>query len=118
MMNSMKTPLSSYLATSGTEKKQIPKSVVFVSSGLGGCLGWAVVHPANTVAVRMSLAAMNGKKFSFATMVKENGLASVYDGLTAGVLRQVFYATARFGLFETFRDYAHEIRGKTDFAAR
>ena len=43
---------------------------------------------------------------------------SVWDGLPAGLLRQAFYATARFGLFETARDYAHEIRGKTDFAAR
>jgi solute carrier family 25 oxoglutarate transporter 11 len=38
--------------------------------------------------------------------------------LTAGVLRQVFYATARFGLFETFRDILHERRGRTDFASR
>jgi solute carrier family 25 oxoglutarate transporter 11 len=117
MMNVMKTPLSSYLATS-SEKKPIPKWFVFASSGIGGCMGWSVVHPANTVAVRMSLAAMNGKQFSFKTMVAESGLMSVYDGLSAGLLRQVFYATARFGLFETFRDYAHEIRGKTDFAAR
>jgi len=43
---------------------------------------------------------------------------SVYDGLGAGVLRQVFYATSRFGLFEEFRDRLHEIRGKTDFASR
>ena len=113
----MKTPLSSYLATS-SEKKKLPTWAVFTSSGLGGCFGWAVVHPANTVAVRMSLAAMNGKTFSFATMVKENGLMSVYDGIWAGILRQVVYASARFGLFETAKDWAHEIRGKTDFAAR
>ncbi len=113
----MRTPLSNYLATS-SEKKKLPDSLIFATSGLGGCLGWAVVHPANTVAVRMSLAAMNGKKFSFAAMVKENGLLSVYDGISAGILRQVVYASARFGLFEKGRDWAHEIRGKTDFAAR
>jgi solute carrier family 25 oxoglutarate transporter 11 len=96
----------------------LPKSVIFATSGLGGCLGWVVVHPANTIAVRMNLASVSGKKFCFRTMVKENGIMSVYDGLTAGVLRQVFYATARFGLFETFRDKLHEIRGKTDFASR
>jgi solute carrier family 25 oxoglutarate transporter 11 len=38
--------------------------------------------------------------------------------LAAGVLRQVVYATARLGLFETCRDKLHEFRGKTDFAAR
>mmetsp|Transcript_165 Transcript_165/g.220 ORF Transcript_165/g.220 Transcript_165/m.220 type:complete len:245 (-) Transcript_165:869-1603(-) len=51
-------------------------------------------------------------------MIKQSGWIGLYDGLTAGVLRQVFYATSRFGLFESFRDHLHQIRGKTDFAAR
>jgi len=66
----------------------------------------------------MSLANMSGAKFSFKNMIKENGIMSVYDGLAAGVWRQVFYATSRFGLFEVCRDKLHEIRGKTDFAGR
>lgn len=81
-------------------------------------LGWAVVHPANTLAVRMNLSSMQNKKFHFGTMIKESGWMSLYDGLAAGVLRQVFYATSRFGLFELFRDKLHEYRGKTDFASR
>lgn len=81
-------------------------------------MGWCVVHPANTIAVRWNLASMQGRTFSMKGMVKESGLMSVYDGLSAGVLRQVFYASTRFGLFETFRDKLHEIRGKTDFASR
>ena len=96
----------------------LPKSVIFATSGLGGCLGWAIVHPANTLAVRTNLASMQGKTFSFSAMVKENGLMSLYDGVGAGLWRQVFYASSRFGLFETFRDKLHEIRGKTDFASR
>ncbi|EED95760.1 mitochondrial carrier protein [Thalassiosira pseudonana CCMP1335] len=96
----------------------LPKSVVFATSGLGGMLGWCVVHPANTIAVRMNLASMQGKKFSLNGMIKESGLMSVYDGLGAGVWRQVFYASSRFGLFETCRDKLHDIRGKTDFAGR
>ena len=96
----------------------LPQSVIFATSGIGGCLGWAIVHPANTLAVRSNLASMQGKKFSFATMIKEQGWMSLYDGIGAGVLRQVFYASARFGLFETFRDKLHAIRGKTDFASR
>eukprot|EP00555_Chaetoceros_dichaeta_P003137 CAMPEP_0198248430 /NCGR_PEP_ID=MMETSP1447-20131203/188_1 /TAXON_ID=420782 /ORGANISM="Chaetoceros dichaeta, Strain CCMP1751" /LENGTH=251 /DNA_ID=CAMNT_0043932813 /DNA_START=301 /DNA_END=1056 /DNA_ORIENTATION=- len=61
---------------------------------------------------------MQGKQFSIKAMVAESGWMSVYDGLSAGVLRQVFYASARFGLFEMGRDKLHEIRGKTDFASR
>jgi len=96
----------------------MPKYVVFGTSGLGGMLGWTIVHPANTTAVRMSLASMQGQKFSFSTMIREKGVMSLYDGLAAGVWRQVFYATSRFGLFETCRDKLHEIRGKTDFMGR
>uniref|UniRef100_A0A7S2RTR1 Uncharacterized protein n=1 Tax=Eucampia antarctica TaxID=49252 RepID=A0A7S2RTR1_9STRA len=101
-----------------TEPKKVPKSVIFGSSGLGGMMGWCLVHPANTLAVRWNLASMQGTKFSLSGMVKESGWMSLYDGLSAGLARQVFYATARFGLFETFRDMLHEYRGKTDFAAR
>ena len=81
-------------------------------------LGWCVVHPFNTIAVRANLASASGQTFSLSEMAAKQGWMSVYDGLSAGVARQIFYATSRFGLFETFRDMLHEYRGKTDFAAR
>ena len=34
----------------------LPTSVKFGTAGLGGILGWVIVHPFNTFAVRMSLA--------------------------------------------------------------
>jgi len=102
-------------ATKPPTKKELSKTMIFATSGLGGCFGWAIVHPANTLAVRMSL---GGSNFSFGKMIHEHGWMSLYDGLSAGLLRQVFYATSRFGLFETFRDKLHEYRGKTDFASR
>lgn len=96
----------------------VSKPLVFATSGLGGMIGWVVVHPANTVAVRMSLASAAGQKFNFMKMIGESGWGSLYDGVGAGVMRQVFYASSRFGLFETCRDKLHEYRGKTDFAGR
>ena len=96
----------------------LSKPVVFATSGLGGMIGWVLVHPANTCAVRMNLAAAQGKKLTLSSIIKENGFMSLYDGLAAGVWRQVFYASSRFGLFETCRDKLHDIRGKTDFAGR
>lgn len=96
----------------------LPKSIIFATSGLGGCLGWAVIHPFNTIAVRSNLASASGQTFSIKEMLQKQGFMSLYDGLSAGIARQVFYATARFGLFETFRDILHDYRGKTDFAAR
>lgn len=111
----------SILATSSSSTPTPPplsKAAIFSTSGLGGCLGWIIVHPANTLAVRWNLASMSGKPFNFSKMIAESGYASLYDGLGAGIWRQVFYASSRFGLFETFRDKLHEVRGKTDFASR
>ena len=104
------------LATSAAAKPaELPKSVVFATSGLGGVLGWVVVHPFNTLTVRMSLAAAAGRTFS----ISDAPLRTLYDGLSAGMLRQVFYATSRFGLFETFRDkYMEYNHGSIDFGAR
>jgi solute carrier family 25 oxoglutarate transporter 11 len=101
-----------------TAPAPLPKSLIFASSGIGGCLGWMIVHPCNTLAVRWNLSSMQGKQFHFGTMIKESGWMGLYDGLGAGIWRQVFYATTRFGLFETLRDKLHEIRGHTDFASR
>lgn len=112
---SAKTPTAKSQPVSASA---LPKSVVFATSGLGGCIGWAIIHPANTVAVRWNLSSMQNKKFSFKGMIAESGWLGLYDGLAAGVLRQVFYATSRFGLFEVFRDKLHAYRGKTDFASR
>ncbi|GAX09605.1 solute carrier family 25 (mitochondrial oxoglutarate transporter), member 11 [Fistulifera solaris] len=112
------TQASQSSATQPPSAKELSKTVVFATSGLGGMLGWAMVHPANTLAVRMNLAAAAGRKFSFSGMIAESGWMGLYDGLSAGVMRQVFYASSRFGLFETFRDKLHEIRGKTDFTSR
>jgi solute carrier family 25 oxoglutarate transporter 11 len=116
--NKMILATSSTTTTTTTAKQSLPKSVIFATSGVGGCLGWMIVHPFNTIAVRANLASAAGQTFSLKSMLKRDGFWSLYDGLSAGVARQVFYATARFGLFETFRDMLHEYRGKTDFAAR
>eukprot|EP00527_Entomoneis_sp_CCMP2396_P000976 CAMPEP_0198144640 /NCGR_PEP_ID=MMETSP1443-20131203/17226_1 /TAXON_ID=186043 /ORGANISM="Entomoneis sp., Strain CCMP2396" /LENGTH=300 /DNA_ID=CAMNT_0043808069 /DNA_START=260 /DNA_END=1162 /DNA_ORIENTATION=- len=106
------------LASSAVEKP-LPKSVTFATSGLGGVLGWILIHPANTIAIRMNLASMRGQTYSISSLMKQpNWFLGLYDGLYAGVWRQLFYATTRFGLFETARDKLHEYRGKTDFAAR
>ena len=35
---------------SAVAEKPLSKPVVFATSGLGGMLGWAIVHPANTIA--------------------------------------------------------------------
>ena len=56
--------------------------------------------------------------FKFLKRVKhERGFLSLYQGLEAGILRQTFYATSRFGLFEVIRDYLAKHRD-TDLISR
>jgi solute carrier family 25 oxoglutarate transporter 11 len=96
----------------------LTKPVIFGTACVGGVVAWAIVHPFNTVAVRMNLATPPSSFFVYASnMVKTEGARSVYAGLGAGCLRQVFYATSRYGLFETFRDGLATHR-ETDFAQR
>jgi len=106
------------MSTAQAQAPPLSKPVIFGTAGLGGIGGWIVVHPFNTIAVRSSLASTVGKPFSLASMIKKEGPLSVYSGLSAGIARQLVYATSRFGLFETFRDKLHQARGKTDFTGR
>lgn len=99
------------LKMSGTKQNTpIPPVVVnFATAGLGGIMGWLVVHPFNTVSVRMNLATSSGAVapsfFPFLkTSIREKGVLNLYQGLSAGITRQIFYATSRFGIFEIMRD--------------
>jgi len=76
---------------------------------MGGIAAWIMVHPFNTLAVRMNLANQRGQPAQslvpFArSVIGQEGVLTLYKGLSAGITRQVFYATSRFGLFEVFRD--------------
>lgn len=54
------------------------------------------------------------KKPSFpsllAHMIKTDGVSSVYAGLSAAIMRQAIYGTARIGLHRTFSDKLQEVR--------
>ncbi|CAN0153346.1 unnamed protein product, partial [Hapterophycus canaliculatus] len=55
------------------------------------------------------------KKPSFPTllshMVKTEGISSIYAGLSAAIMRQAIYGTARIGLHRTFSDKLQEVGG-------
>ncbi|RYH32035.1 hypothetical protein EON65_01385 [archaeon] len=112
------------MADQKASKNQITPAVSFATAGLGGLIGWIGVHPFNTLSIRMNLAGASGGTgapksfFKFATdVVKQEGAISLYSGLSAGLLRQLFYATSRFGFFEVFRDELAKYR-ETDFLSR
>jgi solute carrier family 25 oxoglutarate transporter 11 len=109
-----------------TDVKPLPSVVSFSTVCVSGLLGWTIVHPFSTLTIRMSLSHLHDAsdlplKQSFrsfaADSIKKDGFKSLYNGLSAGLLRQFFYATSIFGLFEVFRDELAKHR-EIDFASR
>ncbi|KAJ5550092.1 Mitochondrial carrier protein [Penicillium sp. DV-2018c] len=101
----------------------------FINGGLAGMTATAVIQPVDMVKVRLQLAgegARTGPRPS-ALGVTRNIIASgkvldLYTGLSAGILRQAVYTTARLGFFETFmktlNKRAESTQRKVTFAER
>lgn len=83
----------------------------FVCGGSAATFASCVIHPMDLAKVRMQLyGQLNpGKPVPgfgniLSTMVKNDGIGSVYKGVDAAIGRQLVYGTARIGLHRTFSD--------------
>ncbi|KAI4603947.1 putative mitochondrial 2-oxoglutarate/malate carrier protein [Pestalotiopsis sp. 9143b] len=81
----------------------------FVNGGLSGMLATTVIQPIDMVKVRLQLAGegvASGPKPSAlgvaSDIIRQGRFADLYTGLSAGLLRQGVYTTARLGFFDTF----------------
>jgi len=60
----------------------------------------------------------NGQLVVAKDIIKEGGFGSLYKGLSAGLLRQATYTTARLGIFQGLSDYLKKTNdGKVLFNA-
>ena len=90
----------------------IPKPVKFLFGGSAGMAATCFVQPLDLVKTRMQVAkgaegAAKPSTFSvISKVIKNEGITTLYTGLSAGLLRQATYTTTRLGiytwLFETF----------------
>uniref|UniRef100_A0A7E5A2B5 Mitochondrial 2-oxoglutarate/malate carrier protein n=1 Tax=Panagrellus redivivus TaxID=6233 RepID=A0A7E5A2B5_PANRE len=95
----------------------IPNGVKFAFGGLAGMGATMFVQPLDLVKNRMQLSGTAGKKeyrssfHALRTIVANEGIFSVYNGLSAGLARQASYTTTRLGiytwLFEKFSTPGH-----------
>eukprot|EP00629_Pelagomonadales_sp_RCC1024_P003321 CAMPEP_0119275916 /NCGR_PEP_ID=MMETSP1329-20130426/14602_1 /TAXON_ID=114041 /ORGANISM="Genus nov. species nov., Strain RCC1024" /LENGTH=279 /DNA_ID=CAMNT_0007276337 /DNA_START=52 /DNA_END=888 /DNA_ORIENTATION=- len=92
---------------SDTAKAVMP----FACSGVAACFASTCIHPIDLAKVRLQLFATqnSGQKAPgfpamLGNMVKTEGVTSIYAGLSAALLRQATYGTARMGLHRTFSD--------------
>ncbi|CAM9648466.1 unnamed protein product [Chrysoparadoxa australica] len=87
----------------------------FVCGGMAACFASSCIHPIDLAKVRIQLMTTlqpDAPKTSFpkllVSMVRKDGVTSVYAGLSAALMRQAIYGTARIGLHRTFSDKLQE----------
>jgi solute carrier family 25 (mitochondrial oxoglutarate transporter), member 11 len=87
----------------------IKAALPFVNGGLAGMTATAVIQPVDMIKVRLQLAGegvKTGPKPTPFTVTKDilaqGKFLDLYTGLSAGLLRQAVYTTARLGFFDTF----------------
>jgi len=80
----------------------IPNEIVVIYSMGATC----VVQPLDLVKNRMQLSGEGGKAREYKTsfhaiqgIVKKEGVVAMYNGLSAGLLRQATYTTTRLGIY-------------------
>ena len=84
----------------------------FVNGGISGMFATTCIQPIDMVKVRLQLAGeglRTGPKPTPFTVTREifasgRGFRDLYIGLSAGLLRQAVYTTARIGFFDTFQN--------------
>lgn len=81
----------------------------FINGGLAGMTATSVIQPVDMIKVRLQLAGegiKTGPKPTpvsiFKDIVASGKVLDLYTGLSAGLLRQAVYTTARLGFFDTF----------------
>lgn len=74
----------------------------FVNGGLSGMGATCIIQPIDMVKVRIQLGATGGPLAVAKQIAAKDGVGALYKGLSAGLLRQATYTTARMGLFNNF----------------
>ncbi|KAI1265386.1 mitochondrial carrier domain-containing protein [Xylariaceae sp. FL1019] len=121
--SNMAQPGSEAVAAAKTDFLHTPvmrAALPFINGGLSGMIATTVVQPVDMIKVRLQLAGegvATGPKPTPISVTREilaQGKAlDLYTGLSAGLLRQAVYTTARLGFFDTFmKNLAERAKGK------
>ncbi|CAK7270502.1 Putative mitochondrial 2-oxoglutarate/malate carrier protein [Sporothrix epigloea] len=111
VMNTAKTEAAAISTTTAgfLHTPLVRAALPFINGGLSGMVATSVVQPVDMIKVRIQLAGegvAGGPKptpLSVTRDILASGKAlDLYTGLSAGLLRQAVYTTARLGCFDTF----------------
>jgi solute carrier family 25 oxoglutarate transporter 11 len=86
------------------EPKTIPNGIKFLFGGLSGMGATLFVQPLDLVKTRMQVAKTSGSAKPstlsvISGVIKNEGFTTLYNGLSAGLLRQATYTTTRLGIY-------------------
>lgn len=76
----------------------------FVNGGASGMMATCIIQPIDMVKVRLQLGATGSPLAVARGIIKQDGAGALYKGLSAGLLRQATYTTARLGIYQMFSD--------------
>ena len=87
----------------------LPLPIMMLSGGTAACIAEVITIPLDTAKVRLqvqgSATKYHGMFHCITTMVKEEGMASLFKGLNAGFQRQMVFASLRIGLYEPVKQF-------------
>lgn len=91
-----------------------PLGVKMASAGAAACIADIVTFPLDTAKVRLQIQgeqkAVEGIRYrgvfgTISTMIRTEGPRSLYNGLVAGLQRQLCFASIRIGLYDNVKDF-------------
>ncbi|KAL7983126.1 hypothetical protein Chor_010468 [Crotalus horridus] len=87
----------------GFKPSDVPPTatVKFLGAGTAACIADLITFPLDTAKVRLQYKGVFG---TMATMVRNEGPKSLYNGLVAGLQRQMSFASVRIGLYDSPTD--------------
>lgn len=83
----------------------------FASGGIAGCMACSVVHPFDVIRVQMQLDTAKKTASFNQTILRihgEKGVPGLYKGLSAGLVRQLTYGLAKFGVYASWEAQAKQ----------
>ena len=95
----------------GVQSTTVPFGPTLICAGLGGSVAEILTIPFDTMKVRLQLSQKGGAGVQYnglldcgKSMIRQEGVGSLYKGLIPGLHRQLVFCSLRVALFEKFTE--------------
>lgn len=97
--------------------EKAPVIVRMLTAGCAACSADVITFPFDTIKVRAQLQGEGAKTSKkglatiISTIMREEGVGALYNGLTAGLQRQMAFASIRLGIYDIVKDFYYRLFG-------